>query len=303
MHMIEKVDAGGAESTLQNLRTNAIHSLHDQMDTLVPRWKGVALTAAAELEAEQGNDNAENDKKKKKLPWINVKFSHYPHAGKTLTIGSDKYRGWDQIGVATGESMTLHELAKYKYHIDFGGGGGTTWSGTIEKLALPGLLFHHVTPMKDYIHDHLVPWRHYIPVSADLNDLKSKFDWAESHPVEAKRIADEGTKFMRELGTPQGFEKIFEQDFVKPLRQVIEAYRPVSSVHGNDVSWKEVIASASSAMANADIPSKKILPAGPWLTMPKFAPVMECSGYWTRNTDSCQLLATHNNIVPIRIIK
>jgi hypothetical protein len=104
--------------------------------------------------------------------------------------------------------MSLPDLARYKYHIDLGGGGGTTWTGTIDKLAMPGLLFHHMTPTKDYFHDLLVPWRHYIPVSEDLSDLKSKYDWAESHPNEAKRIADASTQFMRELGTVEGFGRM-----------------------------------------------------------------------------------------------
>lgn len=36
--------------------------------------------------------------------------------------------------MARGDRMSRPELAKYKYHIDLGGGGGTTWTGTIEKL-------------------------------------------------------------------------------------------------------------------------------------------------------------------------
>lgn len=47
-------------------------------------------------------------------------------------------------------------------------------TGTVEKLAMPGLLFHHVSPTKDYIHDRLKPWKHYIPVRPDLKDLKAK---------------------------------------------------------------------------------------------------------------------------------
>ena len=262
------------ENNDENKRVNVIHKLNDEYDTLIPRWKGVALTANAELDAE-GTD---------KLPWANIKFSSGSSSGKKVaTIGSDEYARWEQIGVATGESMPLSELAKYRYHIDLGGGGGTTWSGTIEKLALPGLLFHHVTPMKDYIHDHLTPWKHYIPVSADLKDLRSKFNWAESHPVEAKRIADEGTKFMRELGTPQGFEKIFEQDFVEPVRRVIEAYQPVANVHqqhGNNndgssiSSWKDVLDSLGDNN--------------------RFVPVLECNGIGT--SDDCQLIVGDDQI-------
>ncbi|KAL7538284.1 hypothetical protein ACHAXR_008437 [Thalassiosira sp. AJA248-18] len=172
-----------------------------QIDLLLPRWKGVALTADAELRA-QGTAS---------LPWANIKFSEYrdPNAGKSPTVGSDRYASWEEV--------------------DLGGGGGTTWSGTVQKLAMPGLLFHHVTPTKDYIHDHLKAWKHYIPVSANLQDLKAKFDWAESHPVEAKRIADAGTEFMRQLGTPQGFGKVFDQTFADPLSRVIKAYQPVAT--------------------------------------------------------------------------
>ena len=163
--------------------------------------------------------------------------------------------------------MKPQELAKYKYHIDMGGGGGTTWSGTIEKLAMPGLLFHHVTPMKDYIHDHLKAWIHYIPVSADLKDLKQKFDWAQAHPQEAKRIADAATEFMKELGTPQGFGRIYKQDFVQPLQRVIDAYQPVSLLRtygGKGSAVVDVLAQLESS---------------------GYVPILGCSG---NSLDSCQ---------------
>ena len=211
-------------------RRNAIRALNEQIDSLVPRWKGAALTADAELQVEGTND----------LPWANIKFSSYNWKGKKPTIGSHQYEPWENVGIAVGEGMSPAELAKYKYHIDLGGGGGTTWGGTIEKLSMPGLLYHHMTPTKDYIHDYLTPWKHYIPVSENLQDLKKKFDWAEAHPQEAKRIADAGTDFMRELGTPQGFGKLYDDVFVEPLKRVIEAYQPVSTTHP-DKTWRGIL--------------------------------------------------------------
>mmetsp|Transcript_26906 Transcript_26906/g.57694 ORF Transcript_26906/g.57694 Transcript_26906/m.57694 type:complete len:601 (-) Transcript_26906:68-1870(-) len=215
-----------------NKRVAAITALNGKYDTLLPRWKGIALSADAELQV-RGNE----------LPWANMKFSSYLDKGKSSTVGSAKYAAWESLGIATGKGMPLSDLAGYRYHIDLGGGGGTTWGGTIEKLAMPGLLFHHVTPTKDYIHDRLTPWKHYVPVSPDLKDLKQKFDWAESHPQQAKRIADTGTEFMRDLGTEEGFGRMFQEDFVEPLRRVIEAYQPVSSVHPDMTSWKELLQS------------------------------------------------------------
>ncbi|KAL7530728.1 hypothetical protein ACHAXR_005507, partial [Thalassiosira sp. AJA248-18] len=248
-----------------NRRYDAVHDLLKSYDTLLPRWKGVALTAEAELEASKtGREGT--------LPWVNIKLSSYLFQGKSPTVGADKYSEWESVGIATSEGMSHTDLAKYKYHIDLGGGGGTTWSGTIEKLAMPGLLFHHVTPTKDYIHDRLQAWKHYIPVGPDLKDLKKKYDWAESHPAQAKRIADAGTEFMRRLGTEEEFGRMYREDFVEPMRRAIEAYRPVSSVHDGGsslTSWQEVLQSMGDDC--------------------RVIPVMECHGN-DPNYNSCQLV-------------
>jgi len=204
---------------------------------LLPRWKGVALTAQAEMEVDDGISQT-------KLPWANIKFSRYLDTGGIMpTIGSKKYKQFEEIGIAVGKELTKPELAKYKYHIDIGGGGGTTWTGTHQKLAMPGLLFHHITPTKDYIHDRLRPWKHYIPVAPDLLDLREKFEWVKSHPQYAKRIAEQATDFMRRLGTPNGFNQMYYQNFFLPLRQVVKLYQPASQ----PMKWNDVL---NSTMGN-----------------------------------------------------
>jgi len=221
---------------MQFSKAAAVKAMKGQYENLLPRWKAVVLTAEAEVNAEEA---AAQEGSPANLPWANMKFSNYINGGsKSRTQGEEHYKEWEDIDFpATGNYMGLRDLAQYKYHVDLGGGGGTTWSGTIQKLAMPGLLFHHMTPTKDYIHDYMKPWTHYIPISSDLHDLKRKYNWAESHPVESKQIADEGTKLMRYLTSPEGFEDMFQQDMVEPLRRVIEAYQPISTVHPQP-SWK-----------------------------------------------------------------
>ena len=127
-------------------------------------------------------------------------------------------------------------------HIDLGGGGGTTWSGTLHKLAFPGLLLHHITPTKDYFHDWLQPWKHYVPVKPDLADLKAKYDWAQSHQKKAFQIARNGSELMRFLSSPKGMEERYQRDILDPLRAVINAYDPISSIEEyQDKTWKEVL--------------------------------------------------------------
>ncbi|KAL3827149.1 hypothetical protein ACHAXA_006704 [Cyclostephanos tholiformis] len=218
----------------------AVKAMREQYDLLVPRWKAVVLTGEAEVDAAAAY--AASPDGDATLPWANMKFSTFVGDGghKTHSEGSDIYKDWESIGFpATGEYMSLLDLARYKYHIDLGGGGGTTWTGTLQKLALPGLLFHHMTPTKDYIHDYMRPWVHYIPVSSDLHDLKRKYDWSESNPVEARQIAEAGTNLARHLTSRGGLEDTYNRDVVEPLRRVIEAYQPISIVHGQGrVTWR-----------------------------------------------------------------
>ena len=92
---------------------------------------------------------------------------------------------------------------------------------------MPGLLFHHVTPTKDYIHDYIKPFVHYVPVQSDLSDLLEKLEWAESHPKEAQRISDNATELIKKLKTLEGFEPLFQEYLLKPLQAVVKAYTPL----------------------------------------------------------------------------
>lgn len=226
----------------------AIAAMRDTYSTLVPRWKGVVWTAEAERDAGRANKaltrkswlRKSDNYQQQVLPWCNIKFASAMYMGtNTRSSELDYYKQFEEYGIpATGEHLSLEELGQYKYHIDLGGGGGTTWSGTLEKLALPGVLFHHITPTKDYLHDVLEAWVHYIPVKADLSDLREKFEWAEAHPHKAKTISDNATKLMKRLGTEKGFEELFRRFYEWPMRQVLEAYQPLDKGSG---TWREAM--------------------------------------------------------------
>jgi hypothetical protein len=52
-------------------------------------------------------------------------------------------------------------------------------------------------PARDWFHQFLKPWVHYIPVASDLSDLEDRWKWAEAHPKEAQRIAAAGAYIGR----------------------------------------------------------------------------------------------------------
>ena len=92
---------------------------------------------------------------------------------------------------------------------------------------MPGVLFHHVTPTMDYYMPKLQEWVHYIPVETNLNDLRKKFEWARNHPEEAQTISRAGTEYVEWIGSVDGFEAMYAEYLVDPLRNFIDAYKPI----------------------------------------------------------------------------
>jgi len=199
--------SGALSNTLNNVTTRerATKKLMDHWDELSPRWRGVALTAQAEV------DNK---------TWIDAKF--------TGSVGVEVHNKFLERGVqvSTSERMDPTEMSHYKYQIDLGGGGGTTWRGTLTKLGMPGVLFHHETPTKDWFFDDMKKWIHYVPVDWTLGDLRDRFLWAQHNPKHAKRISDEASKLHEHFMQEPYMEKVYNELFVDYLGKVLDAYVP-----------------------------------------------------------------------------
>ena len=229
------------ETDQLSLKMATTEVLREHYDELLPRWKGTVLTAEAELDAVDGE-----------LPWANIRLSQYLENGeKTPTMDAPKYQMFQDADVAVGEFLSHDEQSQYRYQTDIAGGGGTSWTGTSAKLGMNGLLMHHITPMKDYFYDRLIPWKHFVPIKPDLSDLQEKVGWANMYPEEAEKIANRATEFVRYLGTPEGFDQIFQEDFVNVMKHVIDAYQP-------DESWKQILESKDNNMVRLmDCPGVK----------------------------------------------
>ena len=225
----EALDDFFALDPSQMTRRQVLDALLKDWDKLTPRWRGVARTLEANIDVdaangqekeEQRNNGSDQDGRAAPLPWIDVRFHVHP--------GSETFEKFTRAGDAifSTEYMDNEELSRYKYHIDIAGGGGTTWKGTLQKLAMPGLLFHHETVMKDFFHDELIPYQHYVPIQQDLSDLRQQYEWAENNPNEAKKIAQAATEFVQNLRSEEWLRSTYERYFVKQVGEIIVAYQP-----------------------------------------------------------------------------
>ena len=206
-----------------------IRALNDVYEILRPRWKAIVITAQAEFEANVKNDNPK--RKQKVEPWADMKFINSSNNNVVIGGANNVDPQWNELGIPTvGDNMSMLDMAKYKYHIDLGGAGGSAVSETIQKLALPGVLFHFESPATDWYSEHLIPWVHYIPVKEDLSDLKERYDWAEKHVKKTREIAKRSTQFARALYRPEGLDELYRRHFLKPLEHVIDAFQPYDEI-------------------------------------------------------------------------
>lgn len=115
------------------------------------------------------------------------------------------------------------DFEKFKFLLDIGGGGGTSWLSTFKFLAMPGVLFHHETAMRDSFYDDVKPWVHYVPIMEDMSDLKKQYIWAMNNPDEIKAISKRATQYVKDAIKPSGLKQ-HAQHFVKVMQKYINSY-------------------------------------------------------------------------------
>ncbi len=136
-----------------------------------------------------------------KLFWIGNANTH-PSRKTLMQIAADRddmriesmgWQGGDTANASEsrlpsiGSFFSLPDHCRYKYLLDMQGVGH---SGRLKVLLFSGRpVFVQDRPWKEYFHDQLVPFEHYIPVEESLGDLTAKLEWARAHPGECERIA------------------------------------------------------------------------------------------------------------------
>jgi len=103
---------------------------------------------------------------------------------------------WGHAGQVPSGYISLPDHCDYKYMLDLQGNG---YSGRTKLLLhTKRTLFYQTRKFHEYWFWRMEPFVHYIPVAEDLSDMGEKFEWAECHPEDCTRIAEDGYKFALE---------------------------------------------------------------------------------------------------------
>lgn len=85
--------------------------------------------------------------------------------------------------------------ARYLISID---GWAAEWDGLVWKLASGSVVLVVESRWELWYSRRIEPWKHYVPVRADLGDLVEKITWCRDHDPQCRAIAERAAAFARE---------------------------------------------------------------------------------------------------------
>jgi hypothetical protein len=146
---------------------------------------------------------------KHKVGWIGNLNTH-PNRYKLHKIGRTRTDICDIFGMdwvdkkndklIGSKYISLEDLVKkYAVLIDIEGNGFSARLKYLLWSRRPVLIVDR--PHKEYFFQHLVPYKHYIPVNRDLSDLISKLEWCLENYSEALEIANDAYEFSKKFLT------------------------------------------------------------------------------------------------------
>ena len=70
-------------------------------------------------------------------------------------------------------------------------------------MAGGSLIFKQASGYYEHFYKLLVPWKHYVPVDTDLNDLLEQVEWARAEDEQAEEMAMNSIQFVKDHLLPE----------------------------------------------------------------------------------------------------
>ena len=109
------------------------------------------------------------------------------------------------------EEVPFEHFFNYRYLVD-ADGYHCAWKSLFMKLISGSVVLKIESPLEQWYHRELVPWKHYIPLARDLGDFRQVAEWLRAHDREARQIALDGAEAARKI------------TFEKSVREVVAVF-------------------------------------------------------------------------------
>jgi hypothetical protein len=120
------------------------------------------------------------------------------HKAESVASALDRQR-LHRLGLL-GSYIAQAHWGRHKFALDIDG-HTNAWSNFFVRLLLGCcvLKIQSEHGYRQWYYDRLRPWRHYVPVCADMSDLIEKIDWCRSHDAECELIGRAGQSVVQAM--------------------------------------------------------------------------------------------------------
>lgn len=155
-------------------------------------WRGSSTGIKTQCPIREMGELVENDRIKvcarfRGQPGFNLAISRIVQVDPSLQKEAEQWMVAEHLLAPV---VNEAEFGRYRYYPDLPG-NGLAW-GTIHKHLQGNLVFRPKGKRQLFYYRLLKPWKHFIPLREDLNDLPEAMDWANQHPHQACLIAWRG---------------------------------------------------------------------------------------------------------------
>lgn len=196
---------------------------NDPFVQLLPDTDFVSTSGYRDLRTEIGDSDCPWDKKIPKLYWRGSKhgFPYKQYDQMQLRSQRELLLDWavlhdDFCDVALSKISSKAEQLQYKFLLDIDG-EVNAWSAYFWKLLSSSVVFKVNSHYEQWYYHRLEPWKHYIPVAADLSDLLGKFNWAIENDDACCKIAQAGRQFALQMTYERELAHLRLSDDVRQL--------------------------------------------------------------------------------------
>lgn len=139
----------------------------------------------------------DNWKKFARAKIVLMSFENPDFIDARLTALVQGAEGIKEMRKLLGDPVSPLDSLQYKYLIDIDG-NSCAYSRYYWSLLSNSVIFKQVTDNIQWYYGGLKPYRHYIPVASDFENLIAQMEWAQRNDKECKRIAQRATDFILE---------------------------------------------------------------------------------------------------------
>ncbi|WP_162176450.1 glycosyl transferase family 90 [Synechococcus sp. KORDI-100] len=157
-------------------------------------WRG-STTGAAKIQLENIHHLL-----RYRLCHTSLEFPHRLDARFTNVVQCDdpvQIRHMLQQETLWAPYLRPRHMALHRWIIDIDG-NVNSW-GLLWKLLSGSCVLHVNSSRRQWYHDGLIPWKHYIPIAADLSDLSAMLRWCREYEIDCKTIACAGQAYARRV--------------------------------------------------------------------------------------------------------